>query len=469
MQQAQKNTRGITEGVIWKQLLLFFFPILLGTFFQQLYNTVDAIIVGKFVGKEALAAVGGTTGTLINLLVGFFVGLSSGATVIISQYYGARRDREVGLAVHTSIALAIAGGAIFMVIGIFGSPLALRLMDTPEDVLPYASTYIRIYFVGMIPSMIYNIGSGILRAVGDSRRPLYFLIICCLTNLVLDLLFVVVFKLGVTGAAIATVLSQVVSAILVLLVLVRTKEAYHMEWKEIRFTRHILINIIQIGFPAGLQSAMYNLSNILIQSSVNHFGTDVIAAWAANGKIDAIFWMVMGAFGVSVTTFVGQNFGAQQYARIRKSVRVCMVMAFLAAAGMSALMLLAGKPILSIFSDDPAVIAQGEAVIRTLAPLYFTYVCVEILSGAVRGTGDSLLPTLITCLGICVLRIVWVYAALPVWNTMETIVLSYPISWAVTSLLYIFYYLHGGWLRRRIAHNGFAPEERVRRKRRRTT
>ncbi len=177
----------------------------------------------------------------------------------------------------------------------------------------------------------------------------------------------------------------------------------------------------------------------------------------------------MGAFGVSVTTFVGQNFGAQQYARIRKSVRVCMVMAFLAAAGMSALMLLAGKPILSIFSDDPAVIAQGEAVIRTLAPLYFTYVCVEILSGAVRGTGDSLLPTLITCLGICVLRIVWVYAALPVWNTMETIVLSYPISWAVTSLLYIFYYLHGGWLRRRIAHNGFAPEERVRRKRRRTT
>lgn len=466
MRQFKNDPRGITEGVIWKQLLLFFFPILLGTFFQQLYNTVDAVIVGNFVGKEALAAVGGSTGTLINLLVGFFVGLSSGATVIISQYYGARHDAEVSHAVHTAIALAIAGGAIFMVAGVVFSRAALRLMGTPEEIFDHAANYIQIYFLGMIPSMLYNIGSGILRAVGDSRRPLYFLIICCLTNLVLDLFFVVTLQLGVTGAAIATVLSQVISAVLVLFVLFRTEGAYRLVLKKIRFTRSILLNIIRIGLPAGLQSTMYNLSNILLQASVNRFGTDTIAAWTANGKIDAIFWMIMGAFGVSVTTFVGQNFGAQQYGRIRKSVRICMVMAFAASAGMSVLLLLAGEPILRIFSDDSAVIAKGMEIIHSLAPFYFTYVCIEILSGAVRGTGDSLLPMLITCFGVCILRVVWVYAAIPLWNNMHTVVISYPISWAVTSVLFIIYYLQGGWLRRRITRNGFAPEERVRRKKR---
>ncbi|MEG2702851.1 MAG: MATE family efflux transporter, partial [Clostridia bacterium] len=258
----------ITEGVIWKQLLVFFFPILLGTFFQQLYNTADAIIVGKFVGKEALAAVGGATGNLINLVVGFFVGLSSGATVIISQFFGARRDQEVSHAVHTGIALALAGGLAISVLGITFSPTILAMMGTPAEVMDYAVTYIRIYFAGMIPSLVYNIGSGILRAVGDSRRPLYFLICACMVNILLDILFVVGFEWGVAGAALATILSQAISAVLVLITLSRSPYSYRLIIKKIRFYGSLLGRIVQIGFPAGLQSVMYALSNVIIQASV---------------------------------------------------------------------------------------------------------------------------------------------------------------------------------------------------------
>lgn len=247
----------ITEGVIWKQLLLFFFPIVLGTFFQQLYNTADAIIVGKFVGKEALAAVGGTTGTLINLLVGFFVGLSSGASVIISQFYGAQRSEDVSRAVHTTMALALASGAALTVLGICLSKNVLIMMGTPADVLDYAVTYIDIYFLGMIPSLIYNIGSGILRAVGDSRRPLFFLVSATMTNIVLDIVLVIGLNLGVAGAAAATVLSQVVSAVLVMMTLCRTSQVYRLQLKKIRFYGDMLVRIVRIGLPAGLQSVMY--------------------------------------------------------------------------------------------------------------------------------------------------------------------------------------------------------------------
>lgn len=306
----------ITEGSITKQLLLFFFPILLGTFFQQLYNTVDAVIVGQFVGKEALAAVGGTTGIIINLLVGFFVGLSSGATVIISQYYGAARPKETHDSVHTAIGLGIVGGFGFMVIGLILSPILLKAMGTPDDIMDYALSYIRIYFGGMIANVLYNIGSGILRAIGDSKRPLYFLIIGTLLNVVLDLFFVVVLDLEVIGVGIATVLSQVISAILVIITLMRSQQMYQLTLRDIRLDGKLLLNIIQIGLPAGLQSVMYSLSNLFIQSSINSFGTDTIAAWSAYGKIDGLFWMIMGAFGVSITTFAGQNFGAQKYSRI---------------------------------------------------------------------------------------------------------------------------------------------------------
>lgn len=305
-----EQTNSITGGVIWKTLLSFFFPILLGTFFQQLYNTADAVIVGQFVGKQALAAVGGATSTLINLLVGLFVGIASGAAVIISQLYGARDGERTQRAVHTTMAFALAGGLGLMIVGWAISPWALRAMNTPEDVLPHSVTYIRVYFLGIIANFIYNMGSGILRAIGDSRRPLYFLMVCCLLNIALDVLLVVVIPLGVLGVAIGTFLSQVVSAGLVLLSLTRTTQIYHLNLRQIAFDLPMLRRIVVIGIPAGLQSVMYSISNIIIQSSINTFGTDAAAAWTAYGKIDGFFWMIMSAFGVAITTFSGQNFGA---------------------------------------------------------------------------------------------------------------------------------------------------------------
>lgn len=450
---------GITQGVIWKQLALYFFPILLGTFFQQLYNTVDAVIVGQFVGKEALAAVGGATGAIINLLVGFFVGLSSGATVIISQYYGAQRTSQTSRAVHTSIALALSGGVVLMVAGIVFARSALELMGTPADIMEYAVTYLRIYFSGIIFTLIYNIGSGILRAVGDAKRPLYFLIIGCIINVVLDLFFVVVLNMGVMGVGIATVLAQMFSAILVIVALLKTDRAYKLILSKIRFDVTILQDIIYIGLPAGLQSVMYSASNILIQSTMNSFGTDTVAAWTAYGKIDGLFWMIMGAFGVSITTFSGQNFGAQKYDRIRKSVKVCLVMAFAASALMSAVLMLTGKYVFNIFTSDPAVIADGLNMMETLVPFYFTYVCVEVIAGAVRGTGDSIIPMIMTCFGICVLRIVWLFTAVPLDREVYTVVMSYPITWVVTSIMFLIYYMHGGWLKRRIKKAGFSEEK----------
>ena len=440
----------IVSGVIWKTLLSFFFPILLGTFFQQLYNTADAVIVGRFVGKEALAAVGGATSTLINLLVGLFVGIASGAAVVISQLYGARDARRTQLAVHTTMAFALAGGAALMVIGWAISPWALRAMNTPADVLPYSITYIRVYFLGIIANFIYNMGSGILRAIGDSRRPLYFLMICCLLNIALDILLVVVIPLGVLGVAIGTLLSQVVSAGLVLLSLTRTTQIYHLDLKKIAFDLPTLRRIVVIGIPAGLQSVMYSISNIIIQSSINTFGTDAAAAWTAYGKIDGFFWMIMSAFGVAITTFSGQNFGAGRYDRIHKSVWICMGMSAGTAVFFSGLVYFGGGAIYRLFTPDAAVIREGMVVLRLLAPFYITYVAIEIISGAVRGAGDSILPMIITCVGICVLRVAWIAFSVPLWRDIRNVCLSYPITWTVTSVAFLLYYFHGGWLKKRI-------------------
>lgn len=450
----------IVGGVIWKQLLIFFFPILLGTFFQQLYNTVDAVVVGQFVGKEALAAVGGATGTLTNLLVGFFTGLSSGATVVISQFYGAQKGDDVSRAVHTAVALSLAVGAVFTAAGVALSPMALRAMSTPEAIMGNAVTYIRVYFAGVIFPLIYNMGAGILRAVGDSRRPLYFLIVCCAVNLILDVALVAILRMGVLGAALATLFSQAVSAALIIGALLRTDAAYHLNVKQIRFTGPILRDIVRIGLPAGLQSVMYSASNIIIQTSVNSFGTDVLAGWTAYGKIDGLYWMIMSAFGVSATTFSGQNFGARNYRRIRDSVKVCFVMAMGTTLLFSAGLYLGGPYIYRIFTNDPNVIAEGMTILRILTPFYFTYVAVEILAGAARGTGDALRPMLMTCVGVCVLRVLWIFFVVPFAPNIKTVVVSYPITWAATSILFIIYYLRGGWLKRQIAKAGYPPEER---------
>ena len=438
----------ITGGVIWKTLLSFFFPILLGTFFQQLYNTADAVIVGQYVGKQALAAVGGATSTLINLLVGLFVGIASGAAVVISQLYGARDGERTQRAVHTTMAFALAGGFALMIIGWVISPAALRAMNTPEDVLPHSITYIRVYFLGIIANFIYNMGSGILRAIGDSRRPLYFLILSCIANILLDILFVRVLKMGVVGVGAATALCQVASALMVMASLMKTEDSYRLFIKEIRFSPYFLHSIIRIGLPAGVQSAMYSISNLIIQSSINSFGTDTVAAWTAYGKVDGIFWMIMGAYGVSITTFVGQNFGAGKYGRIKKSVRVCLGMAAFTSLLLSAIVLAGGHIFFRMFTDDLGVVSIGLGMMRVISPSYVCYICIEILGGATRGCGDAVPPMLMTCVGVCMLRVIWILGVVPLRPEVSTVAFSYPLTWTVTSVLFITYYIRGKWLKR---------------------
>lgn len=431
----------ITEGVIWKQLLLFFFPIVLGTFFQQLYNTADTVVVGRFVGKEALASVGGSTAQIANLVVGFFVGLSSGATVVISQFYGAKDRGELNRSLHTAFAFSIVGSIVITIAGIALAPWLLRLMNTPEQLMKDSLTYLRIYFGGILFVFIYNMGSSILRAVGDSKRPLYYLIVCCILNIVLDLLLVVVFHMGVAGAAIATVFSQAVSAVLVTVALARSEDLYQLRFREIRFYKNALISLVWIGLPAGFQSTMYSISNMVIQTSLNALGTDTVAAWTAFGKIDSLYWMVNNSFGIAVTTFVGQNFGAGKYDRMKRSVRVGIGMALVAAVAITGLFFAAGEPIFHLFTTDSGVITIGMQILRLMAPAYFLFVFIELLSGALRGTGDVMIPMIITCCGVCVLRILWVLLVVPFRPGLETIIFSYPVTWLITAVLFIFYYL----------------------------
>lgn len=440
MKKPASSGNQITEGVIWKQLLLFFFPIVLGTFFQQLYNTADAIVVGRFVGKEALAAVGGSTGQIINLVVGFFVGLSSGATVVIAQFFGAKDEQNLSRSLHSAIAFSIVGGIVMSILGILLSPAILRLMNTPENVMADSTLYLRVYFGGILFVFLYNIGSGILRAVGDSKRPLYFLIICCFLNIFLDLLLVVVFHMGVAGVALGTLISQAVSAVLILVTLCRSREMYHLTLRKIRFYRAPLYSLLRIGIPAGFQSVMYNLANVTIQSALNAFGTDAMAAWTAFGKIDSLFWMISGAFGTSVTTFVGQNYGAGKYDRIWKSVKVSLGMFFGTAVAISLIMVTLGQYMFYLFTTDDTVIEIGMQILRLIVPAYATFVFIEIYSGALRAMGDVFIPMLMTCGGVCILRILWILVVVPMNSSIQTIMFSYPISWVLTSVLFFIYF-----------------------------
>lgn len=433
-QKVQKTkANGITEGSIFGQLLLFFFPILFGTFFQQLYNTADAVVVGRFVGKQALAAVGGTTSTLINLMVGFFVGLSSGATVVISQYYGAKKADKVHWAVHTSVAFSVIGGVLFMAVGLVGARWALTAMHTPEDVMDHAVTYIRIYFLGMVPNLLYNMGAGILRAVGDSRRPLYFLIGSCFVNIILDVVLVAVLRMGVAGAALATISSQLFSAILVILCLTRTQDMYKVEWRKIRIDSRMLQRIIRIGIPAGMQSVMYNISNIIIQAGVNNLGTDNVTAWATYGKVDGLYWMMINALGISVTTFVGQNYGARRMDRVRKGAGACMVIGVVLTAIVSTALYFWGYLFIELFTSDPQVQLISQSLIRFMVPTFITYITIEILSGTLRGVGDAWMPLIITGVGVCLVRVIWIIFALPHFNTILAAAFCYPMTWALTS------------------------------------
>lgn len=439
----------LTVGSIWKQLLLFFLPIFAGTFFQQLYTTVDAMIVGRWVGTTALAAVGGATGSIINLLVGFFVGLSSGASVILSQFYGANRKQEMSAAVHTAMAMALLFGLLLTAVGLPLSPVMLGWMSTPAEVLADAAVYLRISFSGMIPMLVYNVGSALLRAVGDSRRPLYFLIAACLTNILLDVVLVAWLGWGVAGAAAATVISQVFSAVLTVAALCCAQEDCRLELRRIRLHTKLLRSITAIGLPAGLQSVLFALSNVIIQGCVNGFGTKVMAAWTTYGKQDCFFWMVVSSLGIAITTFSGQNYGAGKLQRLRKGIRVCLVLGFASSILIGALMLLLQRPIYGIFTQDEEVMAYGFRMNRVLVPLYWTYLCVEIFSGALRGVGDTVVPTLLTLVGCCVLRVIWVLGLCPIYHTLEFLLWSYPLTWTLTSLMYLVYYYKGSKLSRR--------------------
>lgn len=439
MRAMSKNQ--ITEGVIWKQLLFFFFPILLGTLFQQLYNTADTVVVGRFVGTKALAAVGGSTGQIVNLVVNFFVGLASGATVIIARYYGARDRIKLNNALHTAIALSIVGGIVTAVAGISLTPFLLQMMNTPADVIEGSTMYLRIYFAGIIFVFVYNIGSGILRAVGDSKRPLYFLIVCCFLNIFLDILFVVYLKLGVKGAAFATVISQAVSALLVILSLTKSVDIYRLRPNKIRFYKSLLIAIVTIGLPAGLQSVMYGISNIIIQTSLNSLGTETVAAHTAFAKIDAIYWMISGAFSVSIITFIGQNYGARKFDRMKKSIKVCLFMDLIASLLLTTVMMVAGPYLLCLFTSDQEVIEIGMQIIHIIAPSYALFIFIEILSSSLRGMGNVVIPMLMTCGGVCVLRILWIFLFVRTHLSVTTILMSYPISWGFTAVLFIIYFM----------------------------
>lgn len=455
----QEPTQQITEGIIWKQLLIFFFPILLGTFFQQMYNTVDTIIVGRFVGTQALAAVGSTS-SLVNLINGFFIGLSTGSSVVLSQFYGAGDRSGVSRSMQTNAILAVILGVLAVLVGVFCGPGLLELIKTPESCLDDATRYIRVYFCGAAATVIYNMGAGILRAMGDSKRPLYFLIVTCFSNIFFDIFFVVILKQGVEGAAWATVLSQIISAVLVVSSLCRLPQDIRLDLSKLRIDHVLLSRILIIGLPAGLQFITFDLSNLLVQSGINSFGETTVAAWAAFAKADGLTWMVSGAFGVSITTFVGQNFGAQKYDRIRKSVWTCLGMSIAAQLLISTFTLTFREFVLGIFTTDISVIQVGAYAMLWIVPFNALFMFVEVFAGTMRGTGYSVMPTVITGICICLFRILWVLLIVSRWHTIEMLCVLYPLSWVLASIVFVAVYLRGTWLKKRIEVCGMTPEVR---------
>ena len=432
-----------------KAILRFSIPMMIGNLFQQLYTMADSVIVGRFVGEEALAAVGGGTGTAINLLIGFFTGLSSGATVIISQFYGAKDYKDTNKAIHTAMLIAILGGIIILAVGILFTRPILELIGTPEDVIGLAEEYMRIYFLGSVFNTVYNMGAGIFRALGDSKKPLYFLIVSCVVNIILDVLFVGFTDMGVAGAAWATIISQAASAILVIIYLRKLDSDIRLSLRHLKIDSSILRNTLRIGLPTGIQSILYTISNLLIQANVNAFGTATAAAWAAYGKLDAVYWMAINAFGIAATTFVGQNYGAKLYDRVRSGVRISLAMGAVITLFLTGAFLLLQDKGLMLFTSDSEVLSIGVEILLILVPTWITYMPIEILSGVMRGCGKTLIPTIITIVGICGLRALWLEIVPAIRPTLLSVFLCYPISWIITSAAIIIYYYWGDVLPKR--------------------
>ena len=430
----------LTEGSIGKALLKFFFPIMFGTFFQQLYNTVDAIIVGRFVGSNALAAVGGSSGMIVSLIVGFFIGLTSGASVIVSQFFGSGDRDKVSKSMHTIYAFSIAGSVVISVVGYFLAPALLEMMSTPADIYEDSLLYLRVFLLGIVFMFIYNTGSALLRAIGDSKRPLIYLIVCCFVNIVLDILFVAVFQMGVLGAALATIIALAISSVLVTRALVNSKELCDFSIREIRIDWSMLKRQIYIGLPGGIQTSMYSLSNMILQVAVNKLGTDAAAAWTTLAKMDAIYWMVGGSLGTALTTVVGQNFGAGKMDRVKKSVNIGLGLYYVLSGAIVIILMTFQRPLFSIFTDNQVVIDIAVSAFSIMAPFYLLFSFIEIYSCALRGMGDVLIPMIMTMTGVCGFRVLWSIFIVPISPSMELISWSYPVSWAVTSACFIVYY-----------------------------
>ena len=429
----------MTEGNIWMHMIRFSVPTAIGLLFQQLYNTVDTLVVGQFVGQQAQAAVG-STGPIINTVVGFCAGLATGASVVISQRYGAHDHDGLSKAVHTTVALTFIVSVIATLIGQLIITPMLQFMQTPEDVMPDSRSYLSIYFAGISGILFYNLGSGILRAVGDSRRPLIFLILSALLNTALDLLFVLAFRMGVAGVAWATVLSQILSAMLILLTLTREEGSYGIRWRELRIDRKSLSLILHLGLPSSIQTAITSFSNVFVQSYINYFGSACMAGYGVYGKIDAFALIPVQSISMSSTTFVGQNWGAQQITRAREGVRIATVMSLVSTAVLGILVFLLANPLMRFFSPEEEVIAYGVRFIRIVTPFYIAICFNQIYAGALRGIGDATMPTVIMLVSFVAFRQVYLAVTKALSAGFIAVALAYPVGWILCSTLLLIRY-----------------------------
>lgn len=438
-----KNKRAdvdMSQGSILPLLLKFALPLMLGNLFQQMYNMVDTWVVGNFVSNEAYSAVG-TVGPIINTLIGFFSGLASGAGVVISQYYGAKSFDSVKKTVHTALVLTLIMGVAFTILGIAMVPFMLDLMQTPEEVIPEATTYLQIYFSGLMGLMLYNMGSGILRAVGDSNRPFYFLVVCAVVNTVLDLYFVLKLNMGVAGVAWATIIAQAVSAVLVLLVLVRESGCIQVRIRELRIDWKILKKIFKVGIPAAVQMAITSFSNVFIQSYINAFGADFMAGWTTYSKIDMVMFLPMQSIGLAATTFVGQNLGMGKVDRAKKGARCAFIMAEISTLALMLPVLIFAPQLVKFFNAKEAVVAYGTQAIRVITPFYLTTCVNQVYSGTLRGAGNSAAPMVIMLSSFVVFRQIYMFAVSRIFpGALLPVMLGYPAGWMLCSVLTLLYY-----------------------------
>ena len=445
-QTLNMNTDMIGGG-IFRSIFWFSVPLLIGNFFQQLYNTVDSYVVGNYVSTSALAAVGAST-PVINMLVGFFMGLSAGAGVVISQYFGAQKGHEMSRAVHASMALTALLSVIFTALGLaFTRPL-LQAIGVPEDVLPHSSLYLMIYFTGIAFSLFYNMGAGVLRAVGDSTHPLIYLAVACMVNVVLDFLFVCGFHMGIAGAAIATVIAQGVSCVMVMGKLMRAKADYRVELRRIRFHKKMIRRIISFGFPAALQQSITSFSNVVVQSYINHFGTAAMAGYSATVRIDGFTQLPLQSFNMAITTFVGQNIGAKKYDRVKKGVFAAWLMSSGVILVCSICIFSAAPFLISIFTKDAEVIAIGSGMERIFSACYLVLPVVQILNGALRGAGLSKIPMYFMLGSFVVLRQIYLMIAVPLTNDVNVVMAGWPITWIICAIGMAVYYFKTDWLKK---------------------